>query len=200
MPHLSLHRFRIGPLDPFDLDIAAGECITLSGPSGCGKSQLLRAIADLDPHEGEARLDGQDQNSLPAPQWRRQVGLLPAESHWWADKVSDHFENCDTALLEALGLAPPCMAWAVGRLSSGERQRLALVRLLSGLPGVLLLDEPTANLDAHSAHCVEQLIGDYRQRHLTAVIWVSHNPAQQQRVGSRHFCIQGTALELASWN
>ncbi len=65
---------------PFSFAVERGECVALSGPSGCGKTLLLRALADLDPAEGTVLLDGQNRDSMPAPQWRRKAGWLPAES------------------------------------------------------------------------------------------------------------------------
>ena len=58
-------------LDPVDLDVAPGECVAISGPSGAGKSILLRAIADLDPNEGQVSLKDQPREAMPAPDWRR---------------------------------------------------------------------------------------------------------------------------------
>jgi len=54
-------------LDPVDLDVADGECVAVMGPSGSGKSLLLRAIADLDPSEGEAAIDGRDRTAMSGP-------------------------------------------------------------------------------------------------------------------------------------
>jgi ABC-type multidrug transport system ATPase subunit len=91
-----------------------------------------------------------------APDWRRRVGLLPAESGWWADRVGAHFITTNdarnpattpTPILARLGFEPDVLDWDVQRLSSGERQRLGLARLLLNRPEVLLLDEATANLD-----------------------------------------------------
>ena len=116
-------------LGPFGFEVAAGACLALSGPSGSGKTLLLRALADLDPHEGEVELDGSPQSGCSGPEWRRRVGFLPAESHWWAPRVGDHFRSPADALradLERFGLDPACFDWKVERLSSGERQRLAL--------------------------------------------------------------------------
>jgi ABC-type iron transport system FetAB ATPase subunit len=191
---LTLKGFATPLLDPFDLELAAGECVTLSGPSGSGKSRLLRAIADLDPHAGEAWCDGARQQALSGPAWRRRVALLPAESAWWSERVGDHFAGLDSALLARLKLPPEAADWEVGRLSSGERQRLALLRLLSIEPEVLLLDEPTANLDQTNGERVEALLRDWRIERGTAVLWVSHDPAQQQRVGERRLRIEARRL------
>jgi ABC-type lipoprotein export system ATPase subunit len=197
---LYLEHFLTRGLDPIDLEIESGTCVTLAGPSGSGKSLLLRAIADLDRHEGEARLGDLVCSQIPAPQWRRQVGLLPAESHWWADHVGEHLPAVDSGLLGELGFSPECLEWDVGRLSSGEKQRLALARTLSLKPQALLLDEPTANLDQTTGRQVERLIARYRKENGTTLLWVSHDPAQRRRVGERGFLIQGRQLVEESWS
>lgn len=191
---LSLKNFTTPLLDPFDLELAPGECVALSGPSGSGKSRLLRAISDLDPHEGEAWCDGIAQLGIPGPAWRRRVGLLPAESAWWGEHVGDHFRDLDNSLLEQLDLPAESGDWQVSRLSSGERQRLALLRLLSGRPEVLLLDEPTANLDKANIERAETLIARWREEHHLAVLWVTHDHAQQQRVATRSLRIENRQL------
>lgn len=169
-------------LEPVDLDLAAGERVFLSGPSGSGKSLLLRAIADLDPHSGEVWLDGTRRSALPAPEWRRRVALLPAEAHWWADRVGDHLPAGVEPLLADLGFGPETLGWAVSRLSTGERQRLALARVLANRPEALLLDEATANLDPPNRERVEALVEAYRAEHAAAVLWVSHDPEQRGRL------------------
>jgi ABC-type iron transport system FetAB ATPase subunit len=180
------------------LRLQAGECISLGGPSGTGKSLLLRAIADLDPHEGGLRLDGNDNLELSGPHWREQVGLLPPETAWWARRVGDHFPADDTPPLAALGLPAEALSWEVTRLSSGERQRLGLLRLLAHRPAVLLLDEPTASLDTKGVKRVEALIGDYRSSSGAAVLWVSHDAAQRQRVADRELRLANGRLEPAA--
>lgn len=194
MSGLTLKGFGTALLDPLDLALASGECITLSGPSGSGKSLLLRAIADLDPHAGQAWCDGIAQSDLSGPAWRQRVGLLPAESAWWNDRVSDHFKLLDPGMLAQLDLPTACGDWQVNRLSSGERQRLSLLRLLANRPHVLLLDEPTANLDQANIERAESLIERWRREHATAVLWVSHDKAQQRRVASRSLRIEGRQL------
>ena len=68
-----LRRLHVGPVD---LAVAAGECVAIMGASGAGKSVLLRAVADLDPHEGDAWLDGAACSAMPAPRWRQRVSQL----------------------------------------------------------------------------------------------------------------------------
>jgi ABC-type iron transport system FetAB ATPase subunit len=155
---------------------------------------LLRAIADLDPHEGETWLDGAPCDAIAPAHWRRRVGLLPPDSGWWLPRAIDHFHDGYPLSLEALGLDAGLLGEPVARLSSGERQRLALLRLLANTPRVLLLDEPTANLDPASTRRVEAVIAEYRQRQQAAVIWVSHDPAQIARVADRHLRVSGSEL------
>jgi len=174
-------------MGPADLLVKAGECVALLGPSGCGKTLFLRAICDLDPHSGLTMLGEVNKEGVSGPIWRRLVGFLAADNRWWYPTVQEHFlgASVDVKHLQALGLEPECLKWPVSRLSSGEKQRLALVRLLHGQPSALLLDEPTANLDPKSVHQVESLLNEYREKHQAPVIWVTHDPAQAARIGIR---------------
>jgi ABC-type iron transport system FetAB ATPase subunit len=195
-PRLELRGLHPPLLQPIGLRIAAAETVALYGPSGAGKSLLLRAIADLDPNLGEVLLDGRPRSTFTAPDWRRQVMLVPAESHWWADAVAPHATHWDLAMLQAVGFDTTVLEWQTGRLSSGERQRLALVRALSLRPPVLLLDEITANLDDSNTGRVEQLLCDYQRDTRAAILWVSHDPAQRTRIARRHARVaDGTVTE-----
>lgn len=167
-------------------DLQDGECVALQGPSGVGKTLLLRAIADLDPNEGTVKLDGTLREAMPAPAWRKRVTYLAAEPGWWSDIVQEHFTGWDDALplVTRLGLPDDCGPWPIQRLSTGERQRLGLVRVLMLRSRVLLLDEPTSALDPASAAAVESLIAE-RISNGTSVIWNTHDNAQARRVGSR---------------
>ena len=179
--------------------LASGECLALRGPSGSGKSLLLRTLADLDPNVGEARIDGRLRESMPAPAWRRLVTYLPAEPGWWAERVGQHFADWPAAakLVEALGLTADARDWLVSRLSTGERQRLALARALVQKPRILLLDEPTSGLDDDARDRVEGLIAG----HLAGgggAIWSTHDGAQAKRMAKRALVIeQGRVVERA---
>ncbi|HRE85954.1 MAG: putative ABC transporter ATP-binding protein YbbL [Candidatus Accumulibacter phosphatis] len=190
MPCLRIQQLVTRHVGPIELAIGAGECVCIEGASGSGKTLLLRAIADLDPHRGEVQLDDASCASLPAPAWRRSVALLVAESQWWSDRVRDHFEHAvDAAWMERLGLPAAAMDWEVARCSTGERQRLALLRTLMQAPAALLLDEPTGNLDQDSTRRVEALLDDYRQQRQAALLWVSHDAGQIERVAQRNYLL-----------
>ncbi|NBD95613.1 MAG: ATP-binding cassette domain-containing protein [Gammaproteobacteria bacterium] len=195
---LKLEQVGVGSLEEVTLTVEPGEIVCLSGPSGSGKSRLLRAVADIESHAGRIALGEADQQSMPAHVWRRRVVLVPSESQWWHERVGAHFARPMPEALAELGFEPGVADWSVSRLSSGEKQRLALIRALSFDPDALLLDEPTANLDADSAGRVEawltRLVVDRRM----PALWVAHDRAQIERVGARHFRIAGEHLEAVS--
>src|SRR4051812_9617900 len=180
---------------PFDLTVAPGECVGIAGPSGAGKSVLLRMIADLDPHAGTVRLDDRRCADMPAPAWRRLVTYVPAESGWWAETVGEHVADraAAAALLPRVLLADEVMGWPVTRLSTGEKQRLALLRALIQQPRVLLLDEPTSGLDPAATQAVERVLGEALARG-AAIVLVSHDAHQTQRLARRRFRMENGHL------
>jgi ABC-type iron transport system FetAB ATPase subunit len=192
---LHLENLRREGLEPVTLTLEAGQCIAVMGPSGSGKSLLLRAISDLDPSEGEVTLDGQSRNAMSGPAWRQKVMYVPAESGWWAEHVGDHMPdpNRAAAMAHRLGLTSDPMDWPVIRLSTGEKQRLALVRALCLSPRVLLLDEPTAALDMEGTAAVEGLIRE-RMEAGVAVLLVTHDKAQAKRLAKRTLTIRKGVL------
>ena len=192
----SLRRLHLGPIG-FALE--ARECVSVSGQSGAGKSLLLRMVADLDPHGGEVLLDGVPCSAMAAPAWRRLVTYVAADSGWWDDRVAAHFApDIDlAALLPRVGIAPDAATWPVARLSTGERQRLAVLRALRPANRVLLLDEPTSGLDPGSSGLVEELLRE-RLAAGTAILLVTHDAEQAARMASRHLEVRaGELRELA---
>ncbi|MGH6915229.1 MAG: ABC transporter ATP-binding protein, partial [Geminicoccales bacterium] len=105
---LSVHHLLAPGIAAPALEVAGGECVAVMGPSGGGKTRLLRAIADLDPNQGEVSAAGVDRSAVSAPAWRRLVGYVPAESGWWAERVGAHFAEPRRAeALLAEMLLPP---------------------------------------------------------------------------------------------
>jgi ABC-type iron transport system FetAB ATPase subunit len=177
------------------LRVDAGECVAIMGRSGSGKTLLLRSIADLDPHEGDCVLDGQRCSAMPAPAWRSKVTYVPADSGWWADRIADHFADPAMArsLLPSVGLPEEAMEWAVARLSTGERQRAALLRALTPANRVLLLDEPTSGLDGETRDKIEALLRE-RLAEGRSILLVTHDPELAQRLAHRSFLLEDGRL------
>lgn len=185
---LRVELLRIGELPPLSFEVGDGECLAIEGPSGAGKTRILRAIADLDPAPGHVFLDGAERNEIPAPQWRSLVRYCPAEPAWWTETVRSAFPAGVAAdrverLLHTLGLEQSVLDRPLAVLSTGERQRLALARALIDEPRVLLLDEPSAALDAQSAALVEELIR-YQLLAGRSAILVSHDSDQIARLAN----------------
>jgi UDP-glucose/iron transport system ATP-binding protein len=186
-------------LEPVSLNLAAGSSCVIMGPSGAGKSLLLRAVADLDPHQGEAYLCGTACSAMPAPLWRRRVTYVPAEPGWWDDHVAAHMAKPEPAatLARRLDLPDDVMTAAIARLSTGERLRLALIRALVQEPEVLLLDEPTGALDAAAGDKVADLLVEKRDQGLGLVI-VTHDEAFGRRLAGQVRLMDGGHLGEAA--
>jgi putative ABC transport system ATP-binding protein len=197
-PALLIKQLGTSLAGPFELDLERGACAAITGPSGSGKSLFLRMIADLDPNHGEVWLNGRERASMPAPEWRQQAILVSAESGWWADRVSEHFpanRRSEMATLSArLGLRSDIPDAPVAQLSTGEKQRLALLRALVLDPPVLLLDEPTGPLDEDSVVRVEALLRE-RMASGTSILLVTHDPNQAARLGSQRYRMLAGRME-----
>jgi ABC-type iron transport system FetAB ATPase subunit len=196
-PRLRLANLRSALAGPFTLELASGECLAVTGPSGAGKSLFLRMIADLDPNEGEVFLDGTERHTIPATAWRRHVAYSAAEPGWWHDTIAEHFPGdalrFAREMAPRLALAPSLLDAPVVQLSTGERQRMALIRILALASPVLLLDEPTGALDQESTDSVEALLRE-RLTAGIAIIMVTHSDQQAARLGHRHMTMQAGRL------
>ena len=173
----------VGGLSPISFEVAAHECLAVVGPSGSGKTRLLRAIADLDAADGYVYLEGAERREVPGPEWRRRVRYASAEPAWWGANAREHFPPTVKLdrLLHAVGLEPAILDRPISALSTGERQRLGLVRAIADEPRVLLLDEPTSALDAQAAALAEELI-KFQILAGRIVILVSHDAQQVARL------------------
>ena len=197
---LRVESLRRSGLGPISLKVGDGECLAVTGPSGAGKSLLLRAIADLDPNDGAAFANAGARAAMPAPAWRRAVAYVPAEPGWWGDVAGDHFERpFPVALVQSTGLGREVFDAPVARLSTGERQRLALARCIARSPEVLMLDEPTAALDERSKREVEAVLKSCLEDGASLVL-VTHDPAQAARLATRSIRLCAGRLDTASPN
>ena len=197
-PALIVRKLRSELAGPFELTLDIGSCATITGPSGSGKSLFLRMVADLDPNEGEVWLNNRERVSMPAPAWRKLVNYVPAESGWWADKVIENFpagaRSVVAPLADRLALRADALEASVQQLSTGEKQRLSLVRALSLNPPVLLLDEPTGPLDEESVRRVETLLEE-RMAGGTSILLVTHDRDQATLLGQQRYRMVAGHLE-----
>lgn len=185
---LRIENLRAGDLPPLSFKLSDGECLAVEGPSGAGKSRLLRAIADLDAASGHVFLDGAERREMAGYAWRALVRYVSAEPAWWTETARQTFPPTTSPdrirrLSDALGLDAATLDSPLSQTSTGERQRMALVRALADEPRVLLLDEPTAALDAGTAALVEELIR-YQLLSGRLVMLVSHDAAMIERLAS----------------
>lgn len=201
---LRVEHLKIAGLPPMSFAVADGECLAVEGPSGSGKTRLLRAIADLDDVEGHIFLDGLERGEVSGPEWRRLVRYASAEPAWWSETPRQCFPRSARSeeerlerLARSLGLQGELLDRPVALLSTGERQRLALMRALADEPRVLLLDEPTAALDSANAALVEELIR-YQTLAGRSVLLVSHDADQIARLAHARLQLAPPATAAAA--
>lgn len=198
---LQVNNLRFLNNGPYSFSVHEHEVFGLSGKSGVGKTQLLRAIVETINYHGSIAYRGSSPEKYSPSQWRRLVALVPAESQWWRESVAEHFaEDVPQHVLKTymvdLGFETDILAWRIERLSTGERQRLALARALVLNPAIVLLDEPCSALDVQSTERVEKLLLTYKEKPDTALVWVSHDDEQLTRVASRCHQVHHHSLEL----
>ena len=192
---LRIDYLQVPGLPALSFEVATHECLAVEGPSGSGKTRLLRAIADLDAAEGYVSLEGVERRELAGPEWRRRVRYASAEPAWWGSIAREHLPATGKLdrLLSALALERSLLDRPIAELSTGERQRLGLVRAIADEPRVLLLDEPTSALDAQAAALVEELI-KFQMLAGRIVILVSHDAQQIERLAHARLLLADPAL------
>lgn len=167
---------------------------TIIGPSGAGKSSLLRLLNRLDePTSGEVLFHGKDHCDYLPCELRRKIGYLFQTPHLFEGTVRDNllYANKDLTEDDIQNLArraeikPSLIDRPTDKFSVGEKQRVAIARLLATRPEVVLLDEPTSALDPSFTEAIELLIKQIAaDEDLTAVV-VTHDPQQALRIGQK---------------
>jgi heme ABC exporter ATP-binding subunit CcmA len=192
---------RFPVLAGIDLTVDPGEILVLEGPNGAGKTSVLRACAGLLPVSGgEAVVLGHDLRRNPAAV-RRQVGMLGhaaalydelnvVENIRFAVRAAGADVGAIDGALDRLGLTGRLRRTAVGRLSAGQRRRLALAVLVARRPALWLLDEPHAALDADA----RALLGDVIKEAVAdgaTVLLASHEPDAALPLADRAVVLAG---------
>jgi lipoprotein-releasing system ATP-binding protein len=196
-------------LDGVSFALERGQAVAVMGPSGSGKSTLLYILGTLEPPtSGTVKLDGRDPFVLPEAELavfrNRQVGFV-FQDHCLLPQCSV-LENVLTPtlvageararldrarwLLEQVGLSSRA-GHRPAQLSGGERQRVALARALVLEPTLLLCDEPTGNLDRHTADGVATLLLDLHRQQGTILIVVTHSAELASRLPQRWQLTEG---------
>ena len=182
------------------IELAEAEAVAIVGPSGCGKSTLLNIFGTLEtPTSGTLRISGQEPFSLDEPTlagFRNQhIGFVFQEHHLLPQcsvienvliptlpqDDSERRSARAMQLLERVGLSQR-LKHLPSELSGGERQRVAIARALINSPRLLLADEPTGNLDRHSADDVAALLLELQKEENTTLVVVTHSAALADRM------------------
>ena len=193
-----------------DLTVRAGEVVAVLGPNGSGKSTLVRGLLGLnDRLGGEVRLFGTARESFHdhgrlgyVPQRHTlsasvratveeivAVGRLSHQRWWWPVRRAAHDQEVIARALEVVGLSDRADA-DVSTLSGGQQRRVLIARALASEPDVLLMDEPTAGVDAANQQVLSTVLARLRERGTTMVI-VTHELTALAGIVSRIVLVQG---------
>ena len=197
-------------LDIEELNLEQGRITGLIGPSGAGKSTLLYILNGLEkPTSGKILFDGKELKSEPDLETRRQMSMVFQKPTVFNTSVYENMayslklRGMEKALIKdrvlelarMIGLEDKLRQKAV-TLSGGEAQRLSLARAIIHRPKVLLLDEPTANLDPANVAMIEKLILHTKKEYNTSIVIVTHNMFQAKRLSDDVvFLLNGSIVE-----
>lgn len=179
-------------INDFSFIFNHSQIYTVIGPSGSGKSSLLRLLNRLDePTSGMITYKNKNYTEYSPCELRKMIGYLFQTPHMFEKTIADNLllahanlsESEMLSILDLVHLPQAMLSKEVDRLSGGEKQRVALARLLATNPEIILLDEPTSALDPAFTEAIEQLIVEIvKQENLTAIV-VTHHPDQALRIG-----------------
>lgn len=188
-----------------ELAIRRGELFAIVGPSGAGKSTLLRMLNFLE--SPSAGIICYKDQTMPPLDLTRQITTVfqhpillhrsVRENVEYGLRLRDQRDDGRVdEIIARVGLAA-FAASAADSLSGGERQRIALARALVLNPEVLLLDEPTANLDPHNVSMIESIIREENETRGTTIVLVTHNVFQAKRLAQRvGLLLNGSLIEV----
>ncbi|AFY58538.1 ABC-type uncharacterized transport system, ATPase component [Rivularia sp. PCC 7116] len=185
-----------------NFELFSGEKVAVLGASGSGKSLLLRTLAGLDQIQaGKIIFQGKNINNWHLPKYRSQIIYLHQRPALWEGtvesnlkqvyglKINRHLAYNRAAILNYLQILhknDDFLKRRVNAISGGEAQIVAFLRALQLAPKILLLDEPTASLDAQTAGSLEALVSAWQaEAPLRAYLWTSHDPTQLERITNR---------------
>ena len=193
---------RVAAVDDVSFEIERGEAVALWGPNGAGKTTILRCLLGVARYTGDVRIDGLDP-ARDGRNARRHIGYVPQDLAPSAMTVEEMISFISSlkktpaaegmAQLETLGIAD-ARDKALSALSGGMKQRLALALALIGSPSILLLDEPTANLDAAGRAELLELLQDLKHGGKT-LVFSSHRPDDILTLSDRILMIRDGRLE-----
>jgi putative ABC transport system ATP-binding protein len=209
--------FQVVALQNATMQIHKGEFVALMGPSGSGKSTLLYLIAAIDrPSQGRVRVLGQDLQALSDRQiahWRNEnvgfvfqtfnlIPVLTARENVELPLLlthlnkKDRIDHAETAL-KLVGLGDR-MSHYPRQLSGGQEQRVAIARAIVTDPALILADEPTGDLDAHSAQEVLDILSTLNKEHGKTVVMVTHDPHAARHANKIRYLEKGELLPEGS--
>lgn len=190
-----------------NFELFSGEKVAVLGASGSGKSLLLRALAGLDQIQaGRIIFRGKGIDTWYIPSWRSQIIYLHQRPALWEGtvesnlqqvyrlKTNHHLVYNRASILDYLQLLHKdgdFLQRPVSAISGGEAQIVAFLRALQLAPKILLLDEPTASLDAQTTSSLEALVAAWQaQDPQRAYLWTSHDPSQLKRITNRQISLR----------
>ncbi|HJG05110.1 ABC transporter ATP-binding protein [Ligilactobacillus agilis] len=198
-------------LNKVNLEVQAGDFLTLTGPSGGGKSTLLKIIASLiSPSDGEIIFEGQNQRDYEITTYRQLVSYCFQQPSLFGQTVADNLQfpfvirneaSSQVQIEQALtkvNLPTSYLNKNITELSGGEKQRVALLRNTMFLPKILLLDEVTVGLDARSIEIVHQFIKQLWQEAGLTIIQITHNQAEISQAAKVLWLEEGSLSDVTT--